>query len=76
MSKVNIEDIAKRLGGEVRGLYFDKNEIEILRELLQFLNQSWATFNYTHQGNQPSPNFIKGRLSAEEAKIFWEKLGL
>lgn len=55
-------------------LEFDDRESEILREVFKFLNGRYATENFIRYGNQPPPDFNKGRLTPEELKAFWRKL--
>jgi hypothetical protein len=57
-------------------LQFNDKEEEMLREVVKFLNDHYATQNFLRFGNQPSPDFNKGRLTVEEEKAFWEKLGI
>lgn len=57
-------------------LQFNDVETEILHEVLKFLNDHYATQNYIRFGNQPPPDFNNGRLTPEEEKEFWKKLGL
>lgn len=65
-----------KTSSETPSLYFNSKEVTILRELLQFLNGNYARENFLRYGNQPSPDFNKGRLTTEEEKAFWEKLDL
>jgi hypothetical protein len=57
-------------------LQFDDRETEILREVFKFLNSHYATQNLIRYGNQSPPDFNKGKLTPEELKAFWVKLGL
>jgi hypothetical protein len=44
--------------------------------VVKFLNDHYATQNFLRYGNQPPPDFNRGRLTDEEVKAFWEKLGI
>lgn len=57
-------------------LRFNSREAAVLREVIGFLNQRYAMENFIRYGNQPPPDFNKGRLAPEEEKAFWQKLGL
>jgi hypothetical protein len=57
-------------------LQFNDKEEEMLREVVKFLNDHYATQNFLRYGNQPPPDFNRGRLTDEEVKAFWEKLGI
>jgi len=57
------------------GEHFSSSEMVVLKDVFHFLNERFAVENYVRYGNQPPPDFNKGRLTQDEEKAFWRKLG-